>query len=784
MADEFNLDMKIRALVEGARNVESLANDVRRLEAEGRKQIPDNTRRMREGMRKTRTEAKGLEGAMNLVQKAAIAAGTAAAVYFGVRLASALAEANTGLQRIQYTLLSVTGDAKSAGQEFDYLKRISDQLGLGLQSTATGYSRLSASAKSAGVTTRELHEAFRGLSEGMTVLHAPAEEFQRILIQVEQGMSLGKIQMQDLRAIAQSLPKTFDLAAKAANRMGGNLQDMLKNGGIPAKEFFVELGRIMHEEYGPAAKEASRSLNAELNRLKNSIFELETQNNSFTRSFADAVRTLRETLTDPEVQRGLGELISSFATLINVIAKATAKMADFLTGLGEAVARGLGYSGGLGDMKDRVHEINQELDKMDKRDPSRAGRAAIRNDAKRNELIQERLDLLNKIRHIEALTSTVYGSGVGMGGSSPAAAFGPMTGHPGGSSNTSTPTGPTENDKSAAQKIFKNTRTALEKYQIEVGKMNHLLDVGALQWDTYARGIRKATKEYNDAVKAANKGKTFVGQDNPNSGAPGFRGEGAQAARRAKEAAKIFEQTRTPLENYQATIAHLNDLLATGDISFETYSRRVKQVTDDYTQLVQRAEKGSDQISQFAIKAARNMQSAFADFLFDPFKNGVEGMVQDFADAIRRMAAELAAQDFLRYIASTSFGQSMGLGKLMAGQYHAGGIAGASGVRREVSPLAFLGAPRFHSGGEVPAILKAGEEVLTRQDPRHRANGGGMPANVSVEVVNKGTPQTVEGDPTLRQNADGMVVSVVLKDQETNGPITRGFRSMMGKGGR
>lgn len=44
-------------------------------------------------------------------------------------------------------------------------------------------------------------------------------------------------------------------------------------------------------------------------------------------------------------------------------------------------------------------------------------------------------------------------------------------------------------------------------------------------------------------------------------------------------------------------------------------------------------------MSEFAKQAARNMQSEFADFLFDPFKDGLKGMLGDFADTLRRMAA-------------------------------------------------------------------------------------------------------------------------------------------------
>lgn len=57
-----------------------------------------------------------------------------------------------------------------------------------------------------------------------------------------------------------------------------------------------------------------------------------------------------------------------------------------------------------------------------------------------------------------------------------------------------------------------------------------------------------------------------------------------------------------------------------------------------------------DQISQwsvFAEEAARGMQRAFAQFLFDPFQDGLKGMLAGFIDVVRNMVAELAAQALL-----------------------------------------------------------------------------------------------------------------------------------------
>lgn len=94
---------------------------------------------------------------------------------------------------------------------------------------------------------------------------------------------------------------------------------------------------------------------------------------------------------------------------------------------------------------------------------------------------------------------------------------------------------------------------------------------------------------------------------------------------------------------------------------------------------------------------------------------------------------------------------------------HSGGIVGAGLERRLVNSRAFLAAPRLHSGGvlglgpgEVPTILQDGEEVLTRRDPRHRANGGG---SVNVTVVTQDMPSIRRSAAELR----AMVASAVAQ---------------------
>lgn len=59
--------------------------------------------------------------------------------------------------------------------------------------------------------------------------------------------------------------------------------------------------------------------------------------------------------------------------------------------------------------------------------------------------------------------------------------------------------------------------------------------------------------------------------------------------------------------------------------------------------LDEKGKKGVDDLSEYSRQAAREMQGAFADFLFDPFEDGLDGLLKSFGQTIQRMAAEWAA---------------------------------------------------------------------------------------------------------------------------------------------
>jgi hypothetical protein len=115
-------------------------------------------------------------------------------------------------------------------------------------------------------------------------------------------------------------------------------------------------------------------------------------------------------------------------------------------------------------------------------------------------------------------------------------------------------------------------------------------------------------------------------------------------------------------------------------------------------------------------------------------------------------------------------------------QEHSGGIVGGPAVMRHLPLSVFNNARRMHRGGiasnEVPTILEKGEEVLTRADPRHRRNGGSMPA-VMINVINQsGQPMEAQASAP-RFDGEQMIVDVFLKRMSRDAGMRDGMRSML-----
>ncbi len=146
------------------------------------------------------------------------------------------------------------------------------------------------------------------------------------------------------------------------------------------------------------------------------------------------------------------------------------------------------------------------------------------------------------------------------------------------------------------------------------------------------------------------------------------------AAKAAREHADALEKLRKEIEETSGETdkfteaqakaveqrALANELFAKGKISGQEYRDFLEAVSKNLDELGERAAKTADVMSEFWKEAAHNMQDAFANFLFDPFKEGLSGMLEGFADTLRRMVANAAAADLFKHLLGDSFGKEGG----------------------------------------------------------------------------------------------------------------------------
>ena len=192
------------------------------------------------------------------------------------------------------------------------------------------------------------------------------------------------------------------------------------------------------------------------------------------------------------------------------------------------------------------------------------------------------------------------------------------------------------------------------------------------------------------------------------------------------------------IEKQRADMLLLADAFERGKITVEQYTEAAMARLG--TDLPATLERATDAMSVFAEQAGRNIQDSLADFLFDPFDQGLEGMLQNFGKTLQRMAADAAAAQILNSIT--------GWGKSNSG---AGGFTGAiAGI------LGAFGGARADGGpvtGGVPYLVgERGPELFMP------ANSGNIVPNKSLKGMSGGSTVinvTVQGGsaPDVRRAA-------------------------------
>jgi hypothetical protein len=204
------------------------------------------------------------------------------------------------------------------------------------------------------------------------------------------------------------------------------------------------------------------------------------------------------------------------------------------------------------------------------------------------------------------------------------------------------------------------------------------------------------------------------------------------------EGAQVFESTRTPQERHDSEIQRLTGLRDSGAIDEDTFQRAVQQQNEALDAFMAKNRNAADIMAGVWAEAGRSIQGTLADFLFNPFDQGLKGMVKGFAVALQRMIAEAAAAQIIQALLGLSNGG--GAGSATA----AIAMALFGGARAEGGPV---------SPGKAYLVGERGPELMMPQRPgwiipsdklvpagtSERLMGGGRSTTINIHMP-PGTP--------------------------------------------
>lgn len=331
-----------------------------------------------------------------------------------------------------------------------------------------------------------------------------------------------------------------------------------------------------------------------------------------------------------------------------------------------------------------------------------------------------------------------------------------------------------------SQEAQKQINDLIKARQDEQSRVNDLAEVNLISQEEQGRRLTAINDEYlgkiRQAVDAAKELARETGNSNLSNFLSGFDNFEAIEKRRAKldEIGRLEEQINDILDLRENRLSTINLLRENGAIGAAEAERQVNQIYNETEEqlggildkAIALAQTLKDPQLVASLEALRgefgqlkqqvfDAETLSADFAsgftgaFDAFIQGTKTAGEAFrsfiADFLRQIANAIIQALILKAITGSFSGGAGGAGGAVAGGLnsmfnHTGGVVGTHGTRRTVDASAFLGAVRYHSGGiaglkpdEVPTVLQKGEEVLTRDDPRHRMNGGqGQGQNIKI----------------------------------------------------
>lgn len=214
-----------------------------------------------------------LFGSLGRVGQLAVGGGALAGVAASaLAIGRALIDASVAAERLSMGLSFATGNAP---RDLEYLRGLTDRLGLQFGTTATAYMQFAAAARQTSLEGEGARRVFEAISKASAVMGLSASESQGALLALQQMISKGTVSAEELRGqLGERLPGSFQIAARSMGVTTQELGKMLEQGQILAEDFLPKFAAQLEKELGGAAEKAADRTEAAINRMSNAWSKL------------------------------------------------------------------------------------------------------------------------------------------------------------------------------------------------------------------------------------------------------------------------------------------------------------------------------------------------------------------------------------------------------------------------------------------------------------------------------------------------------------------------------
>ena len=683
---------------------------------------------------------------------------------------------------------------------------------------------MEAAARGANVPLKEAQTLWLAVSKATVVYHLDAEQVKRVWYALIEMMSEGQIRSRQLRRqLATALP--IGIIGRFAAQLGVTVLELRKmmKAGLSAAAALPALARAIAGAVPPKElTEAAKAFNSQVNRAKNSVLDLQRVLNKagYIKVASDAMRAFSSTVNFMKRDfTGIGEVLHTlFASLVAIIGmrlvqamlkagtstrfltKMLAELKSVLSILGgptgliilaavafasfiyyaskganEAKILGKNIRGLTQDIKGLTSaQIQQSIAQLEASLAKLQSRTIAQRQTQLNKTLPlayfgpgdvKRADTALKARvdhQVQIITSGIArlrARLVVLNKTAPTVTT--ISGVPTQGTDTKAAPGLSPLEKEA-QRVIASSLTPLQRYNAALSRLYVLLKAGLLTQLQFMQAQGKAAIALGHTVMLTKR------------------------YNREQEAARqIIVSIATPLQQYNEYIAKTIKEYRDGYLSVEQYNLAVERAKIVLGNARAAAQGATHRMSQFSIRAARSMETAFEHFLFNPFQHGLKGMVIGFANAIRHILAAAAAAKLAKLVMGGFGSGGGGSGWLATGEswlkyalMHRGGVVGGKGPIGFAPAALFVGAPRLHAGGflgvnEVPAILQRGERVLPV--------GTSASTGVKIEIINN-TGAAVNTQHSREGHVDvtRIMIGTISTDIHRGGEVARAISQVFG----